>query len=158
MGGLPMPKFFGPLFRSAFLVNKNSLFSKNFQLKKPSGLKKKNWTQSVVRVKNIQYYFLFIVLLSFLYWVGLESTLSSIYYTWLKRFVRKFGKSFINSAWKCGTAFFLCRTFWERVKVQVMEGSHVRKKIFWALVDKPLPAIDSTVVNRVPIYWRPGYL
>ena len=25
-GGLPMPKFFGPLFRSAFLVNKKSLF------------------------------------------------------------------------------------------------------------------------------------
>ena len=25
-GGLPMPKFFGPLFISAFLVNKKSLF------------------------------------------------------------------------------------------------------------------------------------
>ena len=25
-GGLPMPEFFGPLFRSAFLVNKKSLF------------------------------------------------------------------------------------------------------------------------------------
>ena len=44
-----------------------------------------------------------------------------------------------------------------RVKVQVMEGSHVRKKIILALVDKPLPAIDSTVVKRVPIY-GPGYL
>ena len=57
--------------------------------------------------------------------------------------------SFAQKHWrndmKCGKAFCLCRTFWERVKVQVMEGSHVRKKIFWALVDRPLPAIDSTV-------------
>ena len=30
-GGLPMPEFFGPLFRSAFLVNKNSLFLQKCQ-------------------------------------------------------------------------------------------------------------------------------
>ena len=30
-GGLPMPKFFGPLFRSAFLVNKKSLFLQKCQ-------------------------------------------------------------------------------------------------------------------------------
>ena len=30
-GGLPMPKFFGPLFRSAFLVNKKSLFPQKCQ-------------------------------------------------------------------------------------------------------------------------------
>ena len=29
--GLPMPKFFGPLFRSAFLVNKKSLFLQKCQ-------------------------------------------------------------------------------------------------------------------------------
>ena len=30
-GGLPMPEFFGPLFRSAFLVNKKSLFLQKCQ-------------------------------------------------------------------------------------------------------------------------------
>ena len=30
-GGLPMPEFFGPLFRSAFLVNKKSLFLQKYQ-------------------------------------------------------------------------------------------------------------------------------
>ena len=30
-GGLPMPDFFGPLFRSAFLVNKKSLFLQKCQ-------------------------------------------------------------------------------------------------------------------------------
>ena len=30
-GGLPMPEFFGPLFRSAFLVNKKSLFPQKCQ-------------------------------------------------------------------------------------------------------------------------------
>ena len=30
-GGLPMPEFFGPLFRSAFLVNKKSLFLQKWQ-------------------------------------------------------------------------------------------------------------------------------
>ena len=30
-GGLPMPKFFGPLFRCAFLVNKKSLFLQKCQ-------------------------------------------------------------------------------------------------------------------------------
>ena len=30
-GGLPMPEFFGPLFRSAFLVNKKSLFLQTSQ-------------------------------------------------------------------------------------------------------------------------------
>ena len=30
-GGLPMPKFFGPLSRSAFLVNKKSLFLQKCQ-------------------------------------------------------------------------------------------------------------------------------
>ena len=29
--GLPMPEFFGPLFRSAFLVNKKSLFLQKCQ-------------------------------------------------------------------------------------------------------------------------------
>ena len=29
--GLPMPEFFGPLFRSAFLVNKKSLFRQKCQ-------------------------------------------------------------------------------------------------------------------------------
>ena len=31
VGGLPMPEFFGPLFRSAFLVNKKSLFLQKCQ-------------------------------------------------------------------------------------------------------------------------------
>ena len=30
-GGLPMPEFFGPLFRSAFLVNKKSLYLQKCQ-------------------------------------------------------------------------------------------------------------------------------
>ena len=30
-GGLPMPEFFGPLFKSAFLVNKKSLFLQKCQ-------------------------------------------------------------------------------------------------------------------------------
>ena len=30
-GGLPMPEFFGPLFRSAFFVNKKSLFLQKCQ-------------------------------------------------------------------------------------------------------------------------------
>ena len=30
-GGLPLPEFFGPLFRSAFLVNKKSLFPQKCQ-------------------------------------------------------------------------------------------------------------------------------
>ena len=30
-GGLPMPEFFGPLFRSAFLVNKKSIFLQKCQ-------------------------------------------------------------------------------------------------------------------------------
>ena len=30
-GGLPIPEFFGPLFRSAFLVNKKSLFLQKCQ-------------------------------------------------------------------------------------------------------------------------------
>ena len=30
-GGLPMPEFLGPLFRSAFLVNKKSLFLQKYQ-------------------------------------------------------------------------------------------------------------------------------
>ena len=30
-GGLPMPEIFGPLFRSAFLVNKKSLFLQKCQ-------------------------------------------------------------------------------------------------------------------------------
>ena len=30
-GGLPMPEFFGPLLRSAFLVNKKSLFLQKCQ-------------------------------------------------------------------------------------------------------------------------------
>ena len=30
-GGLPMPEFFGPFFRSAFLVNKKSLFLQKCQ-------------------------------------------------------------------------------------------------------------------------------
>ena len=30
-GGLPMPEFFGPLFRNAFLVNKKSLFLQKCQ-------------------------------------------------------------------------------------------------------------------------------
>ena len=30
-GGLPMPEFFGPLFSSAFLVNKKSLFLQKCQ-------------------------------------------------------------------------------------------------------------------------------
>ena len=30
-GGLPRPEFFGPLFRSAFLVNKKSLFLQKCQ-------------------------------------------------------------------------------------------------------------------------------
>ena len=78
-----------------------------------------------------------------LFRVGLESTLSSMYYTWLKRFAREFGKSLINSAWKCVTAFCLCRTFWERVKVQVMEGSHVRKKYFGHWLINPYPPLTA---------------
>ena len=66
-----------------------------------------------------------------------------MYYTWLKRFAREFGKSLINSAWKCVTAFCLCRTFWERVKVQVMEGSHVRKKYFGHWLINPYPPLTA---------------
>ena len=73
----------------------------------------------------------------------LKYPLLNVLYVAKKRFAREFGKSLINSAWKCGKAFCLCRTFWERVKVQVMEGSHVRKKYFGHWLINPYPPLTA---------------
>ena len=52
-------------------------------------------------------------------------------------------QNFDKFSLKCGTVFYLCRTFWERVKVQVMEGSHVRKKYFGHWLINPYPPLTA---------------
>ena len=52
-------------------------------------------------------------------------------------------QNFNKFSLKCGTVFCLCRTFWERVKVQVMEGSHVRKKYFGHWLINPYPPLTA---------------